>query len=101
MKKRFVILAKAYDKRGRMLSSATNSYTKSHPLQAYIAAKVGMPECKFLHAEILALLRAKGKHVHKLTIERFDAKGLPILAAPCPICREAIKMFGVKEVLWT
>ena len=33
-KKRYHILAKCYDRKGRLLSAAFNSYTKSHPLQA-------------------------------------------------------------------
>ena len=98
MKKRFLILAKTYDKKGRMLSSAYNDYKRSHPIQAYFAARVGKPHCIFLHAEIHAILRAKGKPIHRLTIERYNVKGEAVNASPCPICLEAIKAFSIKIV---
>ncbi len=101
MKKRFLILAKTYDKKGRMLSSAYNSYKRSHPLQQYFAEKVGKPECIYLHAEILAILRAKGKQIHTITIERYSSEGVPLNASPCIICREAIKAFNIKQVIHT
>ena len=32
--KKYHILAKCYDKKGRLLAAAFNSYTKTHPLQS-------------------------------------------------------------------
>ena len=60
-----------------------------------------MPEKIYLHAEILALLRAKGQKVFRLTVERYNKEGQPVLAKPCLICQKAIKAFGVAEVTWT
>ena len=57
MKARQFIIAKCYDKRGQLLSVGVNSYTKTHPLQAYFAKKVGHSERQFLHAEIHAFYR--------------------------------------------
>jgi tRNA(Arg) A34 adenosine deaminase TadA len=91
--KKHFILAKCYDKQGRLLSAAFNSYTKTHPLQAYFAKKVGHDDCEYLHAEIAALIKAKGKTVHHITVERYGNHGQPLLAKPCPICEEAIKAF--------
>lgn len=101
MKKRYTILAKCFDKKGNLLSSATNSYRKSHPFQAFLAARVGKPEYKWLHAEVLAILRARGKPIYRITIERYDNEGFPALAAPCIICREAMKIFNIKIVEYT
>lgn len=96
--KRQFILAKCYDKRGMLLSVAFNSYTKTHPIQKYFAAKVGKDECQYLHAEISAILRAKGKNIYRITVERYDSGGNPANAKPCPICQEAIKAFSIPVV---
>lgn len=96
MNKRHYILAKCYDRKGRLLSVGFNSYTKSHPLMASLAKEVGHIDQIYLHAEIAAILRAKDKQIHRISIERYDAAGRPALAAPCPICQRAIKMFGIK-----
>lgn len=100
--KQYHILAKCYDKRGRLLSAAFNSYTKTHPLMVYFARKVGHSEqhCKkvFIHAEVSAILKARGKPIHRITVERYDSNGLPALAKPCPICQEAIRAFSIEIV---
>lgn len=101
LKKRYLILAKCFDKSGKLLSTGTNSYTKTHPLQKYFACLTKQPYKDKLHAEVCALLRAKGKKIHKITVERYSKDGSPLLAAPCPICTEAILAFGVKEVEFT
>jgi tRNA(Arg) A34 adenosine deaminase TadA len=100
MKRRYFIVAKCYDKKGMLLSVGINSYTKSHPIMAELATKVGhIGDGKiYLHAEIAAILRAKDKPIHRLTVERYDRHGQPVLAKPCPICQEAIKLFGIKIV---
>jgi tRNA(Arg) A34 adenosine deaminase TadA len=63
--------------------------------------KVGLPLKTFLHAEISALLRAGDKKVHKIRVERFDANGEPANAEPCPICKEAIRLWGVSYTEYT
>ena len=57
-KKRFNIVATVYDKRGRKLTEGTNSYTKTHTLQAKFAVQVGLDDKVFLHAEIAEIGRA-------------------------------------------
>ena len=101
MMKRYTIVAKCYDKKGKLLSTATNNYKKTHPLQQHFAKLAGEPYRDKLHAEILALIRAKDKKVHRITIERFDAEGKPALAAPCKTCTCAIEAFGVKYIQHT
>lgn len=100
-RKKYLILAKAYDSRGRMLASATNTYKKSHPVQKYFAIKAGLPEKEYLHAEIQVLLRCKDKKPFMLVVERYNADGSPALAKPCPVCQEAIKAYGVFMVQYT
>lgn len=94
------LTAMAYSKRGKLLSIGHNSYVKTHPLQAQLGAKTGKPNAIYLHAEVAALLKAK-EPVHKLVITRFGKDGRPLLAKPCPACREAIKLFNVKVVQHT
>ena len=101
MTKKYVIVAKCYDKRGRILSIGTNSYSKTHTIQSYYAKKVGLDVKEYLHSEIQALIRAGDKQVHRLTVERYNADGQPALAKPCPVCSEAIRAYGVKEVWYT
>ncbi len=100
-KKRFVLVAKTYDKKGKPIATGTNFYRKSHPFQASLAAKVNLPEKKFLHAEISALLRSGDKKVYRITIERYSSGGEMLLAKPCLICQEGIKLYGVKIVEYT
>jgi tRNA(Arg) A34 adenosine deaminase TadA len=95
--KRQQITALAYDKRGKLLSVGRNSYTKTHPLQAYYADRTGRPGAVYLHAEIAALVKAQ-RPVHRLVVVRYGANGEPLLAAPCPSCAMAIRDFKVKHV---
>ena len=99
--KKQLILAKCYDKKGNLLSSAYNSYAKTHPAQKNFAKLAGQPYKEYLHAEIYAMIRARGKPIYKLTVERYDSDGNPMLARPCKVCMEAIKAFSVTEVFYT
>lgn len=98
---RHKVVAYCYDKRGRLISRASNSYKKTHPLQKHFANLVGRPEAEYLHAEIAALLRTNDRPIHHIHIERFDKQGNPALAKPCSICEAAIKAYGVKTVSYT
>jgi len=97
MNNRQQITAIIYDKRGRILSIGQNSYKKSHPRQAELAAKVGEPYKYFLHAEIAALVKCRGTP-YKIRIERKDKTGNLKLSKPCQICELAIKEAGIKFV---
>lgn len=100
-KVKHTLTARCFDKRGRLLSEATNRYDKTHPIQAYFARKVGHAAKIYLHAEIHAILKAGGKQIHRIEISRYSKKGVPLLAAPCPVCMEAIRAYGIKEVSFT
>lgn len=100
-RKRFTIIARTYDKRGRQISIGMNSYRKTSPVQAHFACLVGLPEKQYIHAEVQALLRCKDKVPYKITIERYDSEGNPVLAKPCPICQRAIETWGTSVVEYT
>lgn len=95
------LVAKAYDKRGKLLSSGENSYAKTHPLQDKFSKLAGNANRPFLHAEIAALLKAGTQPVHTLTIERYKKDGSPGNAMPCRACALAIKWWGVQHVSYT
>ena len=96
------VTAIVYDKKGRVLSIAKNSYLKTHPLQAKLAREVGEP-CKiYLHAEIAAIIKLKElKDAHSIAVFRFGADGSPRNARPCRVCQRAIKLAGIKDVTYT
>lgn len=97
MAKKYEITAHAYDKRGRLLAVGRNSYTKTHPLQASYARRVGKPDASYLHAEFAALLRAR-QPVYKLVVRRENKDGSTGNSKPCPICAAFIADQGVVVV---
>lgn len=60
-----------------------------------------MPDRIYLHAEIQSLLRCKDNLPHTIEVERYNAAGDMVLAAPCAICMQAIKAYGVKRIRYT
>ena len=99
-KTKYLIRATIYDKKNKVISIAENSYSKTHPTQLKYAMACGMPYKAFLHAEILALIRAKGKG-YKIVVERYNKAGQPVLAKPCPICMMALKESQIERIEYT
>lgn len=99
------ITATIYNKRGQIISIGKNSYKKTHPLQAFYAKKVGLPEKQYCHAEVVAILKCKSlrkRHLaHTIKVTRFTKAGEEAMAKPCPICQIAIKDFGIKKIIYT
>lgn len=87
------------DKRGRLISEASNSYTKTHTIMAKTSKRLGLDK-EYCHAECLAIIRAKGKG-YKIFIARVDSRGEPCYSAPCPVCGVLIKEAGFKSVEFT
>jgi len=102
-KTRYVIHSTCFDKRGRVVSSATNSYVDSVALMRYYAVKSGNPHKVFNHSEIAAIdkaLKAR-KDIHRLVIIRYDSQGRLKDSKPCPVCSYAIEDIGIKEVYYS
>lgn len=95
------IKSTSYDRRGRIIATAENSYIRTHPWQAKLAAKVGQPERQFLHSEIACIIKSRGRKIYKLVVERYDANGNPKNACPCKICQMAIKWAGIERIEYT
>jgi len=97
---RYVTKATIYDKKGKIIAEAENSYQKTHPIQLKYATACGQPYKAFLHAEVLALIRSKGKG-YRIVVERYNKLGEPMLAKPCPICEMAILESHIERVEYT
>jgi tRNA(Arg) A34 adenosine deaminase TadA len=94
-----LITAVITDRKGKVLSVGTNSYIKTHPLQATHAVKVGMPFKIHLHAEVHAITRCKNlERAYKISVFRYNKKGEPVLAKPCAICMSAIVAAGIQHI---
>lgn len=88
------------DKRGRIISSGTNSFTKSHSRQAYYAEKVGQQHKIFLHSEISAIVNCK-QQGYAIYTARVDRKGNPLPCAPCEVCQYALKDAKITNIYYT
>ena len=94
-----IVNAIIYDKRGRPLSYGTNSYVRTHPLQAKCATAVGEPTKVYLHAEIAALVRLRNpERAYKIVVFRFNKLGKPAPASPCKCCRYALKLANINII---
>ena len=105
-RKKFLLKATAFDKKGVVLAVAFNDYTKRSPRQKALSLRAGLSEHRTaVHAEVLCLIRASRNHpskrVHTLLIERYDSEGKPRLAKPCASCELAIRDSKVRIVMYT
>lgn len=102
MSKKHKVTAIIYDRKGNVLAIGQNNYVKSHPLQAHHAARVGEDYKIFLHAEIHAITRCVNiNKAHSISIFRYNERGEPVLAKPCPICASAIRATNIKTITHT
>lgn len=99
-RKRYEIIATCFDRKGKVLGTGVNDYSRSHPLMKHFAVKAGESEQKDkLHAELSA---ASGrKNIHSIFVQRFHNDGAMALASPCPTCKAMLRGFGVKIVRYT
>lgn len=91
------LTAVVMDKRGRPLSIGRNSYTRTHPLQARAAARVGQPERIYIHAELDAILKCRDiDKAYKIFISRYNKQGQPVNAKPCLSCQYILSQTKLK-----
>lgn len=101
-RKRYEIVATCFDRKGKVLGTGVNDYSRSHPLMKHFAVKAGESEQKDkLHAELSAVLASGRKSVHSIFVQRFHNDSTMAVAAPCPTCKAMLKGFGVKIVRYT
>jgi deoxycytidylate deaminase len=101
-RKRYEIIATAFDKKGRVLGTGVNDYSRSHPLMKHFAVQAGESEQKDkIHAELSAVLASGRKNIHSVFVQRFHNDGTMATAKPCMTCQAMLKGFGVKIVRYT
>lgn len=86
--------------KNKVVVAATNLETKSHPLQAKFAERVGLKEKIYLHAEIAALVKCR-EDVDTIIVARVNPQGKLRMARPCPICELALKEAGITHIHYT
>ncbi len=90
------------NKKGRIISVAVNSYSKSSPFMYKYAKQVGLADKIYWHAECKAIKQlADNKQAHKIYIARVTKSDNVGMASPCPICAAAIKDAGIVSVEFT
>lgn len=96
---RFRLAAVAVNRQGKVCAIGVNS-SKTHPRQARLAKQYGHQDQIGLHAELCALIKSREK-IHSLIVIRLLRNGKTANAKPCPICSEAIRIAGVKNVVFS
>jgi|TARA_A100001201_G_scaffold22058_2_gene24730 tRNA(Arg) A34 adenosine deaminase TadA len=88
--------------KNRVVVTATNIETKTHPIQARFAERVGLHEKIFLHAEIAALVKCR-EECDTIVVARLGGHNHDELrmAKPCPVCALALKEAGIDKVHYT
>jgi deoxycytidylate deaminase len=101
-RKRYEIVATCFDRKGKVLGTGVNDYSRSHPLAKHFAIVAGESEQKDkVHAELAAVLASGRKNIYSIFVQRFHNDGTMAIAAPCPTCKAMLKGFGVKIVRYT
>lgn len=97
---KYAVGALTLDSNGSIISIAFNSYCKTHPYMKELASKTSKKESCYLHAEVAAIIKAKGK-AKTLLVTRLTAKNTVALARPCPICEIALREAEIENVYYT
>jgi tRNA(Arg) A34 adenosine deaminase TadA len=89
-------------RKNKVIVTATNLEKKTHPIQAFLAEKVGLDEKIYLHAEVNALIKSKEK-ADTIVVARIGGHGHDELrmSKPCPICQMALEMNNVNRVIYS
>jgi deoxycytidylate deaminase len=87
-------------KKGDIISVGVNKM-KTHPMQARFSAMTNDPMKIYLHAEIAAIIAAKGVQGHSIYIARIRRNGSTGIAKPCAGCAAALQEYGIKKIYFT
>ena len=90
-----------YNRKGKIISTGINSFSKTHPLQEKFSCT---PHKIFLHAEIDAIVKALRKNDElagfRLAIARVCSDGSDAQAFPCDGCIDALASYGCDSVTY-
>ena len=98
--KNYRIAAFVFKNRKHIYGKAVNLPKKKHPIQKKYAYKVKKEKREHLHAEVKAIIRAKGKGDSILVVRILKNKKYA-MARPCKICMEAIRETHIKHLWYT
>jgi len=87
-------------KRNKVIVTATNLESKSHPLQAKFAKRVGLDPKIYLHAEVFCLIKAKSDS-DTIVVARVNNQNKLRNSCPCKICSLAIKEAGIQNIYYS
>lgn len=94
-KNQYVVTARIYDKRGTLLSTGRNSYSKTHPRMVELGKKVGFhnDEKIFIHAEMDAINKCSNlDKAYLIEVFVYSKRSNSYRKSrPCPICTLDIK----------
>jgi tRNA(Arg) A34 adenosine deaminase TadA len=97
---KYIVGALALDSNDSVIAVSFNSYIKTHPYMKELAGKANRHEAIYLHAEVSALIKARG-NAHTIVIARLTANDNLALSRPCSICEMALKEAKVENVYYT
>lgn len=97
---KYAVGAMCLDSSGSIVSIAFNSYCKTHPKMKQFSSLVHRDHAIYLHAEVAALIKAKGKAIG-IIVTRLNANNKMVMAKPCSICQLAIKEANLDYVYYT
>lgn len=86
--------------KNKVVVTATNLESKSHPIQAKFAERVGLHQKIYLHAEIAALVKCR-EECDTIVVARVNPQNKLRMARPCPICELALHEAGITKVHYT
>lgn len=87
-------------KKSKIIATAVNLETKSHPLQAKLAKRVGLAPKIYLHSEIHALIKSR-EDADTIVVARVNNQNKLRNGKPCPICSLALEEAGVKNIYYS
>lgn len=89
-------------RKNKVITTATNLDTKTHPFQARLAKQVGLDPKIYLHSEISALIKAK-EDADTIIVARIGGHHQNELrnSKPCPICAQALELANIKRIIYS
>ena len=86
-------------KSGRVLALGNNKW-RNRPTEGAVLNNEDMKNMT-VHAEVDALSRVKNAHGAVIYVARVNGHGEPKMSRPCDNCYKAIKMAGLKRIIYT
>ena len=90
------------DRKGNIVSEASNSYVKTEPGFKELSELLGFEGKELRHAEYGAIKKDRKKRGYSLYVARIGANNEPLPSCPCAVCMMAIrKADHIKQIFYT